>query len=106
MQVERVGLGVEHAVRNPTGENARPRKIGVSRIQVAVDVYTGCRQHVGQRRRGGFGGLCGLCSVVRMRPAGTQGQKTQDRKSTRLNSSHRCISYAVFCLKKKKNKIV
>src|SRR5437764_13694495 len=28
----------------------------------------------------------------------------QDRKSTRLNSSHRCISYAVFCLKKKKNK--
>src|SRR5437763_10089909 len=26
-----------------------------------------------------------------------------DRKSTRLNSSHRCISYAVFCLKKKKN---
>src|SRR5436189_6471924 len=26
---------------------------------------------------------------------------TTDRKSTRLNSSHRCISYAVFCLKKK-----
>src|SRR5437773_12260984 len=29
----------------------------------------------------------------------------QDRKSTRLNSSHITISYAVFCLKKKKNKI-
>src|SRR3712207_6990473 len=28
----------------------------------------------------------------------------QDRKSTRLNSSHANISYAVFCLKKKKNK--
>src|SRR5437879_10591733 len=28
-----------------------------------------------------------------------------DRKSTRLNSSHRCISYAVFCLKKKKQDI-
>src|SRR5437867_9754937 len=28
----------------------------------------------------------------------------RDRKSTRLNSSHRTISYAVFCLKKKKNK--
>src|SRR5437764_58284 len=27
--------------------------------------------------------------------------KIQDRKSTRLNSSHRCNSYAVFCLKKK-----
>src|SRR5438552_5651750 len=28
-----------------------------------------------------------------------------DRKSTRLNSSHQIISYAVFCLKKKKKKI-
>src|SRR2546422_5816381 len=28
---------------------------------------------------------------------------TRDRKSTRLNSSHGYISYAVFCLKKKKN---
>src|SRR5207248_8262857 len=28
----------------------------------------------------------------------------KDRKSTRLNSSHRTISYAVFCLKKKKRK--
>src|SRR5437762_3641595 len=28
----------------------------------------------------------------------------RDRKSTRLNSSHRCISYAVFCLKKKNGK--
>src|SRR5437764_10125298 len=31
----------------------------------------------------------------------TLGEGYQDRKSTRLNSSHRCISYAVFCLKKK-----
>src|SRR2546426_9380689 len=30
---------------------------------------------------------------------------TQDRKSTRLNSSHLVISYAVFCLKKKKKKV-
>src|SRR5438552_15825378 len=29
----------------------------------------------------------------------------RDRKSTRLNSSHQIISYAVFCLKKKKKKI-
>src|SRR5258708_11611952 len=29
-----------------------------------------------------------------------------DRKSTRLNSSHQIISYAVFCLKKKKNSII
>src|SRR5256885_3498045 len=31
--------------------------------------------------------------------------QTEDRKSTRLNSSHLVISYAVFCLKKKKKKI-
>src|SRR5258708_24121916 len=30
----------------------------------------------------------------------------EDRKSTRLNSSHQIISYAVFCLKKKKNTCV
>src|SRR5574344_2210336 len=30
----------------------------------------------------------------------------QDRKSTRLNSSHQIISYAVFCLKKKKKYVV
>src|SRR5437867_10520327 len=36
-------------------------------------------------------------AVLRDRP-----QRGTDRKSTRLNSSHRTISYAVFCLKKKK----
>src|SRR6266536_2542867 len=30
-------------------------------------------------------------------------KQVEDRKSTRLNSSHEWISYAVFCLKKKKN---
>src|SRR2546426_1548340 len=33
-----------------------------------------------------------------------RGQRGRDRKSTRLNSSHLVISYAVFCLKKKKRK--
>src|SRR5437764_1968885 len=32
--------------------------------------------------------------------------RNQDRKSTRLNSSHRCISYAVFCLKKKSKRVL
>src|SRR2546426_3286286 len=32
-----------------------------------------------------------------------EGVEVVDRKSTRLNSSHLVISYAVFCLKKKKN---
>src|SRR5260221_10695025 len=33
-------------------------------------------------------------------------QRSEDRKSTRLNSSHTVISYAVFCLKKKKKEII
>src|SRR5689334_24691666 len=45
----------------------------------------GCRDRVGARARG-----------RRAPPLG------RDRKSTRLNSSHSSISYAVFCLKKKK----
>src|SRR3712207_8200600 len=35
----------------------------------------------------------------------TRSRSRPDRKSTRLNSSHANISYAVFCLKKKKNTI-
>src|SRR5258708_7564742 len=34
-----------------------------------------------------------------------EGRATPDRKSTRLNSSHQIISYAVFCLKKKKQSV-
>src|SRR5256885_9197887 len=37
-------------------------------------------------------------------PVVTLGARGADRKSTRLNSSHLVISYAVFCLKKKKNR--
>src|SRR2546427_6082793 len=44
--------------------------------------------------------------AVRARPAGElprlAGRHLEDRKSTRLNSSHSQISYAVFCFKKKK----
>src|SRR3712207_7471597 len=36
----------------------------------------------------------------------SSGGVTRDRKSTRLNSSHANISYAVFCLKKKKIKLL
>src|SRR2546429_699809 len=41
--------------------------------------------------------------VIHVRDAASLGER--DRKSTRLNSSHGYISYAVFCLKKKKKKI-
>src|SRR3712207_9120567 len=51
----------------------------------------------GSRRRARRGGRAG----VRARGGG----RRRDRKSTRLNSSHANISYAVFCLKKKKNRM-
>src|SRR2546429_7199879 len=52
-----------------------------------------------------LGLLLGLLAHLPRRPGPGQhagGERTPDRKSTRLNSSHGYISYAVFCLKKKK----
>src|SRR5437879_10398367 len=49
------------------------------------------RQTLAHMRHGGGGSI----AVDR------NAHQFRDRKSTRLNSSHRCISYAVFCLKKK-----
>src|SRR5437763_11853427 len=54
----------------------------------------------GAAARGGGGHRGRQPPSARVRPRRAHG----DRKSTRLNSSHRCISYAVFCLKKKKKK--
>src|SRR5258708_13097697 len=42
-------------------------------------------------------------ALRRASPNLESGPRNLDRKSTRLNSSHQIISYAVFCLKKKKN---
>src|SRR5256885_3318623 len=44
----------------------------------------------------------GLSGAAMLGPQRQQGLEDADRKSTRLNSSHLVISYAVFCLKKKK----
>src|SRR5690625_6941911 len=43
-----------------------------------------------------------MCATMTIRVDNARGRRRQDRKSTRLNSSHVAISYAVFCLKKKK----
>src|SRR5437764_13645628 len=68
-----VAMGMEVTVERATG------RIRVTRVVCAQD--------------------CGLM----INPDNVQAQlEGKDRKSTRLNSSHRCISYAVFCLKKKK----
>src|SRR5205085_9916638 len=50
---------------------------------------------------------CGIWNGIVILPSGPTGKITipLDRKSTRLNSSHSQISYAVFCLKKKKTRV-
>src|SRR2546430_11073040 len=50
-------------------------------------------------------GFLGLDLGVRIGNREDDGIPGQDRKSTRLNSSHSQISYAVFCLKKKKTQL-
>src|SRR5207245_11519448 len=66
-----------------------------------------CDLHSFPTRRSSDLGICrartrrtGYPDLVRYFAA--RDQEIQDRKSTRLNSSHGSISYAVFCLKKKK----
>src|SRR2546430_15922633 len=49
-------------------------------------------------------GVCARAATLQIRPnRACACVNKPDRKSTRLNSSHSQISYAVFCLKKKKN---
>src|SRR5690554_7361530 len=50
-------------------------------------------------------GMCKRDLLLAMQHGGVSTKSDRDRKSTRLNSSHVRISYAVFCLKKKKKKI-
>src|SRR2546427_7633884 len=50
------------------------------------------------------GDAAGTAARARRAPGAAGLEAARDRKSTRLNSSHSQISYAVFCLKKKKKK--
>src|SRR2546422_7328105 len=58
--------------------------------------------HVVGRDRNRFLGLAQGAARRRVHVRGARPDPVADRKSTRLNSSHGYISYAVFCLKKKK----
>src|SRR3712207_7347057 len=77
----------------------------------ALPIYRSARARP-DRRRGGRGvhrrgvarGRRQLRRLHRGRQSRGRRGAGQDRKSTRLNSSHANISYAVFCLKKKKKK--
>src|SRR2546426_1038420 len=81
----------EHA---PQGERERPRE------EVAAPVDQDRREFPGAEARGGLDPPAG--ARERSHPPEQRVVVDQDRKSTRLNSSHLVISYAVFCLKKKK----
>src|SRR2546430_3684881 len=61
------------------------------------EMHTGVRQLL---QHDGRVGERAAATAVRL---GQVGEQHADRKSTRLNSSHSQISYAVFCLKKKKH---
>src|SRR5207245_10010259 len=60
------------------------------------------RRRCGRRGREGRRGTSRERRLARSPPARHDGGGERDRKSTRLNSSHGSISYAVFCLKKQK----
>src|SRR5690242_21569465 len=69
--------------------------------RIAVDRVDGrTERHPGDRVDQSAGGL----HRGHQRRHRERQEDPQDRKSTRLNSSHMTMSYAVFCLKKKKNK--
>src|SRR6266536_4504870 len=72
----------------------RGEVLGQRGTQPAGQVRPQLLQQLDRRRRQGLAD-----------PTPQHGPQLVDRKSTRLNSSHEWISYAVFCLKKKKKKI-
>src|SRR2546427_3760980 len=71
-----------------------------SRLRVATQDERGGAQGGGAGRRPDRGR--GVHAVRRRTSPAPNARSSRDRKSTRLNSSHSQISYAVFCLKKKK----
>src|SRR5437762_7651516 len=93
--VLRLYAGQDPAARRPARPHAR-----AGRARRLEEVTLWNRPTVGVVYRQGSG-TWPQCGALTMRRKLSPGAVAADRKSTRLNSSHRCISYAVFCLKKK-----
>src|SRR2546426_6515202 len=70
----------------------------IAAARVQIDVRLERAERAGEFHGPGYG------TLKRQRREAAAQPVEQDRKSTRLNSSHLVISYAVFCLKKKKQK--
>src|SRR5690349_22014742 len=68
-------------------------------------LYLDYSRKAGEWMRNRFGGRENLEAIEFLKQFNETIRTETDRKSTRLNSSHVEISYAVFCLKKKKKKI-
>src|SRR5699024_11743566 len=89
---------VRSFVRRSSRAGAGPDRVGAAGVSRCLRTFmVGPLSHVPV-------GACVLdlaCRVEQLRGVGLRrGGFVQDRKSTRLNSSHVSISYAVFCLKK------
>src|SRR3712207_7396537 len=80
-------------------EEAVPQRRLVGRSETSTDADAAHGTQVGEASWYSFAPGNGLTAAHPWLPFGTV---VTDRKSTRLNSSHANISYAVFCLKKKK----
>src|SRR2546427_7251915 len=72
------------------------------RVLVGAVLAPQGREHAELREGGGAAEQCGDPLIFCVAEIVLVNQLRRDRKSTRLNSSHSQISYAVFCLKKKK----
>src|SRR3989475_12869104 len=99
-----------HAVE---GRGPRPQCAEVFRFGLAATLWQACQRaniiahvdrHCPKREQGlSTGEYLALAALNRAIDPQSKSAMFEDRKSTRLNSSHSQISYAVFCLKKKKN---
>src|SRR3712207_7498140 len=93
-------------IRRPPRSTLFPYTTLFRSITFALDATTGKQLWRYDPQVDRARGSVACCDVVSRGLAAWNGKiiiATIDRKSTRLNSSHANISYAVFCLKKKKN---
>src|SRR5256885_5136031 len=79
------------------------RSPGPLKIQISFSYSDGFGREIQKKIQAEPGAVTGGGPTVSPRWVGSGWTIFKDRKSTRLNSSHLVISYAVFCLKKKKN---
>src|SRR5437899_4709000 len=87
----------------PTATNRPSGDHETAALGVQTSPYSGSTFEISETVIGGAVAIPkGSTDAISRANPRTTARRTRDRKSTRLNSSHLGISYAVFCLKKKK----